>query len=148
VGKEIFYDCSDQQFECVFNAVGADVLAIPRAGLSLGQHYSAFGADLTVERCFGDQASCEMALIRSECADTRGCSCPAAEHRRTTKFYFSRDLGITSFYTTSDLSSIGVDAKLLADALPLLTYVLVAEKGFLRAPMALRKATLSTSCRT
>jgi hypothetical protein len=145
--KQIYFDCSDQQFECVFNAAGADVLAIPRGGLNLGQHYSAFGANLTVERCFGDQIACEMALITSECADTSNCGCRSEVRGRRTKFYFSQELGVTTFYTTSDLSSLGVDAKLLADAIPLMTYVLVADKGFLRAPMALRKATLSSICR-
>jgi hypothetical protein len=143
--KQIYFDCSDPQFECLLNAAGADVLAIPRAGLSLGQNYSAFGANLTVERCFGEQASCEMALIRSEC--TRTCSCRSAVRGRTTKFYFSRELGVTAFYTTSDVSSLGVDSKMLADTIPLMTYVLVAEKGFLRTPLALRKATADFNCR-
>jgi hypothetical protein len=61
--------------------------------------------------------------------------------------YFSRELGVTAFYTTSDVSSIGVDSKMLADAIPLITYILVAEKGFLRAPLALKRATSATNCR-
>src|SRR5258708_263286 len=142
-GKQIYFDCSDVEFECLFNAT--DVLAIPKAGFALGQRYSAFGANLTVERCFGDQASCEVALIKSECADARICSCRSEVRGRALKFYFSRELGVTAFYTTTDLSSIGVDSKLFEDAIPLLTYVLGVEKGFLRAPLSL--ATLGTYCR-
>jgi hypothetical protein len=63
------------------------------------------------------------------------------------KFYFSRELGVTTFYTTADLAAIGVDSKMLVDAIPLMTYFLVAEKGFLRARLALRRATSDTKCR-
>lgn len=143
--EQIYSDCSDEQFECLFNA--ADVLAIPRAGLSLGQKYTAFGANLTVERCFGDQASCAIALIKSECADAQTCSCRSAVPGRRTNFYFSRELGVTTFYTIGEPAAIGVDSKMLSDGIPLLTYVLVAEKGFLRAPLSLPKAALGTNCR-
>jgi hypothetical protein len=142
--KQIYFDCSDEEFECLFNAT--DVLAIPRPGFALGQRYSAFGANLTVERCFGDQASCEIALIKSECADARSCNCRSAVQGRAIKFYFSREMGVTAFYTTGDFSSIGVDSKMLADAIPLMTYVLVAEKGFLHTPLALRRANADTKC--
>jgi hypothetical protein len=143
--EQIYYDCSDERFECLFNA--ADVLAIPKTGLTLGQQYAVFGANLTVERCFGNQASCEVALIKSECTDARTCSCRSSVRGRTMKFYFSRELGVTTFYTTSDVSLIGVDSKMLEDTIPLMTYVLVAEKGFLRTPLALRRATSDTNCR-
>jgi hypothetical protein len=56
------------------------------------------------------------------------------------KFYFSRELGVTTFYTTGDFGAIGVDSKMLADAIPLMTYSLVAEKGFLRAPFGTPKS--------
>lgn len=143
--EQIYSDCSDEQFECLFNAT--DVLAIPRAGLESGQKYTVFGANLLVERCFGDQASCEIALIRSECGDTQTCRCRSTVRGRTMRFYFSRELGVTTFYATGEIAAIGIDSKMLTDAIPLMTYVLVAEKGFLRAPLALPRATLDTNCR-
>lgn len=43
VGPESIYsDCSDDQFECIASA--DDVLAVPKAGFTLGQQYSVFGA--------------------------------------------------------------------------------------------------------
>jgi hypothetical protein len=39
-----------------------------------------------------------------------------------------------------------VDPKFVADATPLLTYVLLAKQGFLRAPLFLRKATAGVVC--
>lgn len=140
---QIYFDCSDEKFECLFNT--ADVLAVPRAGLALGQKYTAFGANLTVERCFVDEASCEIALIRSECADAETCSGRSKVPGRKTLFYFSRQLGITAFYTIGDLGAIGVDSKMLMDAIPLLTYILVAEKGFLRAPLSLQRASAAST---
>jgi hypothetical protein len=140
VAEQMYLDCSDEQFECLFNT--ADVLAIPKAGLTQGQKYTAFGANLTVERCFMDQDSCEVALIRSECGDAQTCSCRSAVPGRTTTFYFSRELGVTAFYTIAEPAAVGVDSKMLTDAIPLLTYVLVAEKGFLRAALSLPRASL------
>ena len=67
---------------------------------------------------------------------------------RKTTFYYRRDVGVTAFFTVADTAHIGVDADMLADALPLLTYVLVAEKGFLSAPLSLRRATMKTNCRS
>jgi hypothetical protein len=144
-----YFDCSDAQFKCLFNG---DVLAIPKTGgLTMGQKYSSFGANLTVERCFLNLASCEMAMVKSECADPQTCGCRSG---RTTMFYFSRERGITAFYTISEPPSdmgeppSGVDPKMLTDAIPLLTYILVAEKGFLRAPLSLPRATSGTNCRS
>ncbi|HZF17533.1 MAG TPA: hypothetical protein VE046_16505 [Steroidobacteraceae bacterium] len=145
ITEQVFSDCSDEQFECLFNS--ADVLAIPKAGLTVGQKYTAFGANLTVEQCFGDQASCGIAVIKSACADVQTCSCRSTVQGRATTFYFSRELGITAFYTIGAPAAVGVDSKMLAEAIPLLTYVLVAEKGFLRASLALPRATLGTNCR-
>jgi hypothetical protein len=134
LSHQIYLDCSDEQFECLFNLYG--VPAIPRAGLTLGQKYTAYGANLSVERCFGDQDSCEIAMIKSECH---------AERPVTIMFYFSSELGITTFYPTGGPPR-GVDAKMLTDAIPLMTYVLVAEKGFLRVPLSLRRVAPGTRC--
>ncbi|MEJ0037663.1 MAG: hypothetical protein WDO68_16585 [Gammaproteobacteria bacterium] len=141
----IIFDCSDEQFECVFNS--ADVMAVPRAGLTLGQKYTAFGANLTVEQCIGAEGSCEIAVIRSECADAQICSCRSPFPGRTTAFSFSREKGILTFHSVVDPAAAGLDPKVLPDVIPLLTYFLVAKKGFFRTPVALEKATLVTDCR-
>jgi hypothetical protein len=142
LSSSLFFDCSDEQFECVFDTVNA--MAVPRAGLVSGQKYSIFGSNLAVERCFGDRGSCDMALISSRCADESGCTCRRAGLNSKTLFYFSKDRGITSYYTTSDdpseLSAKGIDPSLLADSIPLVTYFLVAERGFFRTPLALEKS--------
>jgi hypothetical protein len=148
VPGEIYLDCSDAQFECLFNG---NVLAIPKTGgLTLGQKYSAFGASLTVEQCFLNLDPCELAMIESECAAPRTCGCRSGSRA---VFYFSRERGITAFYRIADPPSgmgeppKGIDPKkLMTDAIPLLTYVLVAEKGFLRTPLSLRRATPAAGC--
>lgn len=140
---QVYFDCSDEEFECLFNS--SDVLAVPKAGLTLGKKYSAFHANLTVEQCFDDQATCAIAMIRSECTDAQVCGCRSAVKGRKTIFYFSRELGVTAFYTVGEPPT-GVDSKMLADSVPLLTYVLVAKEGFLRAPLSLRRATSATNC--
>jgi hypothetical protein len=145
LGPELLYsDCSDEQFLCLMST--ADVLAVPKAGLKPGQEYSVFGAKLAVERCFGDQATCEVAVISSRCADAEICTCRSSLKGRTTRFYYSRELGVTAFYTVAGDARVGMDAAMLADALPLLTYVLVAEKGFLNAPLSLRRASIKAGC--
>jgi hypothetical protein len=141
----LYFDCSDTQFECVFDTM--DVLAIPRAGLALGQQYSVYGAKLTVERCFGDQTSCTTALISSKCVESLTCSCRSGTTASTAFFYFSRDIGVTAFYSAPDISpDLGIDAKMRADFIPLVTYALVAEKGFLRAPLTLDRTRLDSNC--
>jgi hypothetical protein len=145
---EIYRDCSDAQFECLFNGV---VLAIPKTGgLTLGQKYSAFGASLTVEQCFLNLDTCELAMIKSECAVPGICGCRPGSRA---VFYFSRERGITAFYRIAEPPSgmgeppNGIDLKkLMTDSIPLLTYVLVAEKGFLRTPLSLRRATPGSGC--
>ncbi len=141
----IIFDCSNENFECVFNS--ADVMAVPRSNLTLGQKYTAFGANLTVEQCIGDQASCEIAVIKSECADAQTCSCRSPFPGRTTAFSFSRERGVLTFYSVVDPAAAGVDPKVVPHVIPLLTYFLVADKGFFRTPLALEKATLVASCR-
>lgn len=145
-GSEVvFSDCSNEQFKCLISV--ADVFAVPRTGLTLGQEYSVFGANLVVERCFGNKGTCEFAKISSKCADAQVCNCRSASFGRSTTFYYSRDAGVTAFYTIrDDLSAIGVDAKMLADGLPLITYVLVADKGLLNAALSLPQAPLKTNC--
>lgn len=137
-GSLLYLDCSDARFECLYDT--SDVLAVPKAGLAPGQRYTAFGAEFVVDRCFGDQPSCEIALIRSTCTDASTCRCRPSGPNRSLTFYYSRERGITSFYPIGLPEVPGVDAQLRADAAPLLTYVLVAERGFLRAPLALRPA--------
>jgi hypothetical protein len=66
-------------------------------------------------------------------------------------FYFSRERGVTAFFpeatgTADDLARQGADASELDDEIPLRTFVLVAEKGFLRAPLNLRISKLRTNC--
>ena len=145
MGPELLYfDCSDEQFNCLMST--ADVLAVPKAGLKMGQKYSVFGTNLTVERCFRDEATCEIAVhyfALCRCSKSAA-AVPRETPGRVTTFYYSRDLGVTAFYTVADTSDIGVDAGRLADALPLLTFVLVAEKGFLRAPLVLRPSAGAT----
>jgi hypothetical protein len=136
---QIFFDCSDVQFECLFNG---GVMAVPRADLAAGQNYTIFGANLTVERCFSDQTSCDFALIRSECALGVSCRCRFGQ---TTVFYYSRDRGITAYYHIGP-PPVPVDPKYIADATALFTFVLIAEHGFLRVPLALRKATSEDYC--
>jgi hypothetical protein len=65
---------------------------------------------------------------------------------RTTTFYFSEVLGITTFYSVSDAASLGLDSDELNDLIPLFTFVLAADKGFLRKPLALSKATQTAEC--
>jgi hypothetical protein len=125
----------------------ADVLAVPKAGLTQGQRYLVFGTNLEVERCFGDQATCEVAVISSRCADAGICKCRSDIPNRVTTFYYSRDLGVTAFFTKGDVENLGVDTDTLMDALPLLTYVLVGKEGFLKMPLGLPRAKLKTVCR-
>jgi hypothetical protein len=140
----IYFDCSDEQFECVFDT--SNVLAIPKAGLTLGQQYSVYGAKLTVERC---QHACKEALISSRCVEGLTCSCRGGGGISdiTTFFYFSRDIGVAAFYFVPDVSpEPGRDAKTLLELVPLQTFVLVSEQGFLRAPLALGRTPLKTNC--
>jgi hypothetical protein len=143
-GQQTYYDCSDEQFDCVFD--GVNVFAVPKAGFSVGQTYRVFGAVLSVKRCYRDQALCDTAVVTSECAEKQICRCRSSLKAAKATFYFSREFGIVNFHSTAQLSDIGVDAEMQADAVPLLTYVLVAEKGFLRIPLALPRATLRTKC--
>lgn len=135
----IFWDCSDSQFECLYDG---GVLAVPRTDLAIGQKYTVFGALLTVERCFSDQAPCDTAMISSECVFGATCRCRFGQ---TTVFYYSRERGITAFYQIGS-APVPVDPKFVADAIPLNTYVLIAKHGFLRVPLALRKATSEDYC--
>jgi hypothetical protein len=141
----VYSDCSNIEFDCVFD--GTNVIAIPRIGYKLGQLYRSYGADLKVERCFGDQPSCEVAMIKSKCVDAEICSCRSAAPGQVLTFYYTRTRGVTAFYATADAPAIGVDLNLFHDALPLLTYTLSAEEGFLRKPLALRKASLNLRCK-
>lgn len=145
-----FKDCSDEQYACVFD--NYNVVAVPRDTLMAGQSYTVFGAALTVERCFGNNESCETAMISSTCFDDAVCSCRRAEVGKTkVTFYYSRDLGVTAFYTAAagtahELGKAGANIDELNDAIPLRTFVLVAEKGFLRAPLSVRAAKLVKDC--
>jgi hypothetical protein len=143
-GQQTYYDCSERQFDCVFD--GINVFAAPTSGFSAGQQFHVFGAILSVKRCFGDQATCDIAVVTSACAEARICRCRSPGNGAKATFYFSREFGIVNFNSTADLSDLGVDAAMKADAVPLLTYVLVADKGFLRMPLALPKVTRRTNC--
>ena len=57
----------------------------------------------------------------------------------------TRDRGITAYYHIGP-PPVPVDPKYIADATPLFTFVLIAEHGFLRVPLALRKATSEDYC--
>lgn len=144
----IYYDCSDGKFNCVFDT--HNVIAVPKAGLALGQRYSSFGADLIVERCFGLEGRCDIALVTSTCAVNSVCECRFMEGDPSSiTFVYSREKGVTAFYTLRDakeLSKLGVDAELVVDTLPLLTFVLVAEEGLLKAELSLTRAVLRTQC--
>jgi hypothetical protein len=146
----VFRDCSNEEFACVFD--GFNVMAVPKHRLVPKQSYTVFGSVLTVDRCFGEQAQCEQALISSVCADEGVCSCRRAGIGKTrAKFFYSHELGITAFYAESagssaDIARIGTDESELKDAIPLRTYVLGADKGFLRRPLKMRTAKLKTGC--
>lgn len=142
---EMFSDCSTAEFECLFN--NADVMAVPKTALSPGQKYKVFGATLTVEQCFAVQTPCAVALIRSECADPKDCECRSPLPGRQAHFYFSQEFGVLSYYAINDPATTGLDAKQVADSRPLVTYNLVAQKGFFRKPLALPKATQVGNCR-
>lgn len=144
LGSEIMYsDCTDGEFDCIVST--ADVFAVPKAGLTLGQEYTAFGAKLKVQRCFGDEVSCEIAMISSKCATPEICHCRSPSFPRTTTFYYSRARGVTAFYTIrDDLGEMGIDPEMVRDGVPLITYVLVASEGFLRAALSLPRAELMT----
>jgi hypothetical protein len=93
----LYFGCSDQQFDCVFD--GFNVMAVPKGDLVAGQTYTVFGAALTVERCFGEEQSCDIAMISSICSDDPVCSCRRADIGRTRMtFYFSRERGVTAFF--------------------------------------------------
>jgi hypothetical protein len=146
-GREAsFIDCSDDRFACVLGASG--VLATPKVGVIERQEYSVFGANLKVERCLGGGTSCETAVITSRCADPEICSCRYSSVNTVTTFYFSPDMGITAFNTVDhdSIAELGGDAKYLADVLPVVTYVLVAQEGFLKAPLALRRVEFQKTC--
>jgi hypothetical protein len=69
--------------------------------------------------------------------------------KRRTIFYYTPDRGIIAFYTVSDdpaFSEMNVDAATLRDAIPFLTFTLVAPKGFLKMPTALEKLTENPAC--
>jgi hypothetical protein len=135
----IFFDCSNALFDCV--ASPADVLAVPKVGISVGQHFFFFGASFSVERCFGEGKSCSLAMISSVCSDPVQCKCRSSLPGRRTIFYFSGIYGVTAFYSVGDIPpGSGIDPKWISDAIPLMTYSLVADKGFLRAPLVLERA--------
>jgi hypothetical protein len=141
----MYFDCSNEQFECLFNS--RDVLAIPRAGLSPGQTYSVFGATLKVERCFEARSGCQIFMISSTCSSDSDCECGPVKRR--TIIYYTPDRGVIAFYTVSDdpaLSEMNVDAATLRDAIPILTFVLVAPEGFLKMPTALEKLAQNPTC--
>jgi hypothetical protein len=146
----LFADCSDNEFECVFNE--DNVFAVPKMGFVAGQKYSVFGATLTVERCFGEKNTCKVAMISSMCADDAVCSCRLAEIGKTKAiFYYSTELGVTAFYATAPKVQEGgskstFDAGELDDAIPLRTYVLASRSGFLREHWNIRKAKFKTQC--
>jgi len=125
---------------------GVNVLAAPKAGFVADGEYSVFGAKLRVKRCFNDLTNCGVAVVTSECADKQLCRCRSALNRQSITFYYSRELGITSFFSSADLSNVGVTTEMQMDAVPLLTYVLVSGAGFLKAPFVLPKGTLQTYC--
>ena len=142
---KIYFDCSDEQFECVFDTTF--VMAVPRTGLSPAQKYSVFGSNLTVERCSGAGDSCEVAMVSSKCADAQTCSCRSGM-TPALYFYFVRNVGVTVFYSvTEDGALSGPDTKLLMDIRPMYSYYLVGERGFLSMPMGLERANLRTNCR-
>jgi hypothetical protein len=62
-------------------------------------------------------------------------------------FYFSRDKGVIAYYTTIDESHAASEdaAALLANSVPMLTYFLVSETGFLKAPLKLEKVSSTAS---
>jgi hypothetical protein len=144
-----FSDCSSDEFDCVFDYY--NVFAVPKQGLVPGQEFNAFGARLTVERCFGDTSRCSVAMISSTCASDAVCSCRIAEIGKTRAiFYYSSELGITAFYTTAPENQKkqpqpAIDAE-LDDAIPLRMYVLTTGPGFLREHWKIRAAKFQTQC--
>jgi hypothetical protein len=144
----LYKDCSDAEFDCIFDDY--NVMAVPRRTLVAGETYRAFGATLTVERCF-DERECKIAMITSTCADAAVCSCRRADVGQTkVVFYSSAERGVTAFYSTAvslaDAAKIGLDEAMLEDSIPLRTFVLQADKGFLRMPVDMRPARLRTDC--
>jgi hypothetical protein len=143
----IYFDCSDANYDCLFDST--DVLATPKSPLVLGQRYQVFGSELTVERCFGPNDSCDVAMISSRCSSGSDCNCRSTIPGRATVFYFSTEKGITAFRAVADIpASSGLDPKAVSDAAPLTTYVLVEESGFLRTTLSLDRAKPRTGCHT
>jgi len=143
-----FSDCSDADFECVFDYY--NVFAVPKKGVALGQEFEVFGAALKVERCFGEANQCEMAMISSHCAAGAECACRVTDVGETRGvFYYSKEEGITAFYTTLPKDQhVGSGAETAAsdDAIPLRIYVLAAESGFLRERWNIRAAKTRARC--
>jgi hypothetical protein len=143
-GRQVYWDCSNEEFRCVYD--GMNVLAVPTAGLAEGREYSIFGARLRVSRCFVDLASCEIAVVTSECEDAQICRCRSdLKHLRIT-FYYTRAMGVVSFFWSADLSDLGVTAEMQSDSVPLGTYVLITSEGFLKAPFVLPRVIPGRHC--
>jgi hypothetical protein len=143
-----FSDCSDDKYNCVFDRF--NVFAVPKQSLKKGLTFEVFGATLTVERCFGDSETCDLAMISSVCANDAVCSCRLiGTERSRSVFYFSSRYGITTFFTAiveSDTQVPRVAAEEIRDEIPLRTYVLAGESGFLREHWNLKTAKLMSEC--
>lgn len=125
--EQWFADCSDESFECV--ASNADIMAVPKAGLQSELRYRLRGVEFHVARCF-DGPSCEQAMIVASCVDVAQCSCrPGWKEGRTTVFYHKTEIGVEAFYTLPRRPELS--EELLQDAVPLLTYNLRSDRGFL-----------------
>jgi len=150
--QQSFKDCSDAQFRCVFDEF--NVMAVPKSGDSLheGQVFTVFGATLTVQRCLAEQGNCDVAMISSTCADDAVCSCRRPDIGKSRiVFFYARERGVTAFYSdiaasAVDLAMLDVASAELNDAIPLRTFVLVANEGFLNSPFPEKGAKLVRNC--
>lgn len=128
-------NCSTSEVFCILNY--RSVMAVPKSDLRAGLIYKVHGAELTVEKCFRAlmsevPAPCGVALISTRCVDD--CDClEESEKNGGVLFYYARSFGITAFFTTRDI-------KDMRESRSENTWMLVADEGFLKAPLSLKQA--------
>ena len=128
-------NCSTDEVDCILNY--RYVMAVPKSDLHPGLTYKLHGAELSVEKCFEALMSefptpCEVALISTRCVDDCGCL-DEAERDGGVLFYYTRNIGITAFFTTRNVRE-------MRETHPAYSWTLIADQGFLKKPLSLQQA--------
>ena len=127
----LFFECSSDEYRCV--ASSAMVFAVPVSPerITQGELYTYFGAEFRVKSCLPRPQQCDLAYITVECRTGDFCR---AEESATGRFFYSKEKGIVSFvtlYSTEEHEGIGWDENIMSELSPILSFYLVAGRGFL-----------------